>query len=526
MANSCSDMVSQLSNIETDLNSPRGPMADVLLTHSYFLHFDPKERRAMMPYPPLGTLYAASSLRSAGITVALHDVMLSLTEDEIINSIERHAPKLVVIYDDQFNYLTKMCLVRMREAAFRMAKLAKDRHCKVIVYGSDASDHLENYLSEGADFVICGEAEATLTELVLQLLNGTETVPNAIAGLAFMESGELIRTAPRNVVENLDLLPFPAWDLVEFDRYREIWKKRHGYFSLNMVTTRGCPFHCNWCAKPIYGQVYHSRSPENVVEEMRWLREIAQPDHIWFADDIFGLKPGWISRFDEVVKEQDVSIPFKCLSRVDLLLKEDNIRHLRSAGCKTVWVGAESGSQKILDAMEKGTTVEQIQAATRLLHTHDINVGFFLQYGYPGETLDDIEKTLEMVRRFRPDEIGISVSYPLPGTKFYERVRQELQRKQNWTDSGDLDLMFLGTYPPDFYRILHRLTHKKFRIWEARDLAATALMDPRTLDRAVLKKMVKSVYHSLSVPGLERKLKGLEKTWNYDERGLEHVPNG
>ena len=501
-------------------------MADILLTHSYFLHFDPKERRAMMPYPPLGTLYAASSLRSAGVTVALHDVMLSRREEDITEPIERHAPKIVVIYDDQFNYLTKMCLARMRQAAFRLTKLAKERGCKVIVYGSDATDHLEKYLSNGADFVICGEAETTLVELTSHLLSGIPADPRSIAGLAFMEMGQLIRTVPRKIVENLDLLPFPAWDLVDFDRYREKWKRRHGYFSLNMATTRGCPFHCNWCAKPIYGQVYHSRSPENVAEEMRWLRKIARPDHIWFADDIFGLKPGWIARFDEVVKERNVSIPFKCLSRVDLLLKEDNIRHLHSAGCQTVWVGAESGSQKILDAMDKGTTVQQIRDTTALLHSHDINVGFFLQYGYPGETLEDIRETLDMVRTCRPDEIGISVSYPLPGTKFFERVKQDLQRKQNWIDSGDLDVMFQGTYPPDFYRALHRLTHKKFRIWEARDLAATVMMNPLTLDRSVLTKMMKSVYHSLAIPGLQRRLRIQERNVNVSRRGLEHVTIG
>lgn len=501
-------------------------MADILLTHSYFLEFDPKELRAMMPYPPLGTLYAASSLRSAGMTVALHDVMLSRREEEITDSIKRHAPEIVVIYDDQFNYLTKMCLARMREAAFRLTILAKEGGCKVIVYGSDATDHVEKYLSRGADYVILGEAETTLVELASSLLKRTATDPGSIAGLAFMKAGQLIKTAPRKIVEALDLLPFPAWDLVDLDRYREIWKRRHGYFSLNMVTTRGCPFHCNWCAKPMYGQVYHSRSPENVVEEMLRLQKIARPDHIWFADDIFGLRPGWIARFDEVLHERNVTIPFKCLSRVDLLLKEDNIRHLHSAGCRTVWVGAESGSQKILDAMEKGTTVQQIRDATALLHSYDINVGFFLQYGYPGETLSDIDKTLEMVRTCRPDEIGISVSYPLPGTKFYEQVKQELQRKQNWVDSGDLDVMFRGTYPPDFYRALHRLTHKKFRIWQARDLATAAMMNPFSLDRTVLVKVMKSVYHSLAVPGLERKLRRMGGGFHVGQRGLEHVPIG
>jgi radical SAM superfamily enzyme YgiQ (UPF0313 family) len=255
--------------------------------------------------------------------------------------------------------------------------------------------------------------------------------------------------------------------------------------------------------------VYHTRSPENVVEEMLWLRDIARPDHLWFADDIFGLKPGWIAHFDETVNSRNAKIPFKCLSRVDLLLKEDNIRHLKNAGCETVWVGAESASQQVLDAMEKGTTVEQIYEATRLLHNNDIRVGFFLQYGYPGETRKDIERTLQMVKDCMPDEIGISVSYPLPGTRFYERVKQDLEGKQNWVDSGDLDMMFQGTYQPDFYRALHALTHKKFRIWQAQDMIKGIIANPAKVSKSSVLRIAKSAYHALTLPGLELKLNSL-----------------
>ena len=481
-------------------------MAQVLLTHSYFLRFDPKEFRAMMPYPPLGTFYAASYLRRSGFSVAVHDVMFSTGEREIMDAIERHQAQIVVIYDDQFNYLTKMCLSRMRQAAFEMTRIAKERGCKVIVFSSDATDHLEKYFLHGADFVLCGEAEESLRELAGVLLRDQGAGPESVRGVAYMRDGELIRTSPRNIFQNLDFLPHPAWDLVDLDRYRKAWTQNHGYFSLNMVTTRGCPFHCNWCAKPVYGQVYHSRSPEDVVNEMMVLREVANPDHLWFTDDIFGLKPGWIAHFSELVRAKNAAIPFKCLSRVDLLLKDDTIRHLKDAGCQTVWVGAESGSQKILDAMEKGTTVDEIYNATFLLRENGIRVGFFLQYGYPGEDRSDIEKTLKMVHDCAPDEIGISVSYPLPGTRFYESVRRELESKQNWVDSADLDMMFRGTYSPDFYRLLHRFTHKKFRIWQAEDILKRSLRNPGSLDPAGALRIAKSLYHALTVHGLSSRI--------------------
>jgi anaerobic magnesium-protoporphyrin IX monomethyl ester cyclase len=244
---------------------------------------------------------------------------------------------------------------------------------------------------------------------------------------------------------------------------------------------------------------------------MKFLKRTARPDHIWFADDIFGLKPGWIKKFDEVVNGEGAVIPFKCLSRVDLLLQEENIRHLKHAGCQTVWVGAESGSQKILDAMEKGTTVQQIREATGKLRAAEIRVGFFLQFGYPGETKVDIEKTISMVKECMPDEIGISVSYPLPGTKFYDRVQSQLSEKQNWVVSQDLELMFAGTYVPDFYRSLHRLVHKSFSIWRGRRELHKLVLNPGDFRRRSLRHMVGMIYNSFTLPVERRRLQVLER---------------
>jgi anaerobic magnesium-protoporphyrin IX monomethyl ester cyclase len=485
-------------------------MAQILLTHSYFLRFDPKELSARMPYPPLGTLYAASMLRSSGYDVAVHDVMFSSSEVELTDSLNAHRPSILVIYDDGFNYLTKMCLERMRQAAFAMSQLGRTMQCRVVVCSSDASDHYAQYLDHGADYVIRGEGEHTLNDLVRSLLGGSDRTLQSIEGLVWRDGNTITQTPSRKVTEDLDSFPFPSRDLINLDVYRSMWKKKHRYFSLNIVTTRGCPFHCNWCAKPIYGQVYHTRSPQNVVQEMKLLQGSFKPDHLWFADDIFGLKPGWIREFDEEVNRHNARVPFKCLSRADLLLKEDNIRHLRSAGCETVWLGAESGSQKILDAMDKGTTVGEIHEATRLLHRNGIRAGFFLQYGYPGETKEDIDATFRMVRECRPDEIGISISYPLPGTRFYERVRRELGHKQNWTDSGDLEMMFQGTYSPDFYRTLHKITHKQFQVWKSIDLLRGAQVNPRRLNYKAIRALAASAYHALTLPRLRRSLANLE----------------
>jgi radical SAM superfamily enzyme YgiQ (UPF0313 family) len=442
----------------------------ILIGQSYFLRFDPKLWQAMQPFPPLGSLYAASYLRSRGYAVAFFDAMLAQSELEWEIALQRQQPRYAVLYEDNFNYLSKMCLLRMRQAAFTMLEMARQHGCIPIVCGADATDHPEDYLAHGAQVVIIGEGEHTLGELLDYLEDGSSSGLEGILGLAWAEPGEplrVTRTPRRPDIRDLDALPFPAWDLVDISRYRQLWLEKHGYFAMNMVTTRGCPFHCNWCAKPIWGQRYNVRSPQNVVEEMKLLRQNYQPDFISFVDDIFGLRPGWLDGFAGALQQAGLSIPFKCLSRVDLLLRPGEIAALQRAGARLVWVGAESGSQKVLDAMEKGTRVEQIYQASQGLRQAGIQVGFFLQFGYPGETLQDIESTLQMVRDCQPDDIGMSVSYPLPGTSFYQAVRQQLGERQNWVDSEDLAMLYAGTFPTQFYRQLHIVLHSEFRARKA-----------------------------------------------------------
>jgi anaerobic magnesium-protoporphyrin IX monomethyl ester cyclase len=427
-----------------------------------------------------------------------------------------------VLFEDNFNYLSKMCLLRMREAAFEMLRAAADRGAIPIVCGSDATDNAPRYLAAGARYVVVGEGEETLGDLLGRLAGGepvgsggdrgpSDERVGGIPGLIYIDrDGGLVDTGRRPPLRDLDALPFPAWDLVDVDRYRAAWA-RHGRFSMNMVSTRGCPFHCNWCAKPIWGQRYNTRSPENVVAELEWLRATYAPDHIAFADDILGLKPGWLERYAELVRERGVVTPFKCLERADLLLRPGEVEALAAAGCEMVWMGAESGSQRILDAMDKGTTVEQIVEAARLLRAAGIRVGFFLQFGYLGEVAADIEATRRLVRAALPDDIGVSVSYPLPGTPFHERVRTELGERQNWLDSADLAMLYHGPYSTRFYRRLHGLVHKEFRLWRAAGSdrpmrhVARAVRHPRS--RAALGRLRDAVtlpIDRLVLAGLER----------------------
>src|ERR1700677_2818288 len=231
-----------------------------------------------------------------------------------------------------------------------------------------------------------------------------------------------------------------------------------------MVSSRGCPFKCNWCAKPISGNRFHLRSAASVAEEMKMLKESAGVQHIWFGDDVFALDRHWVQRFAEEIENRDAAVPFKIQTRADLM-NEIIVQHLKAAGCAEVWMGVESGSQTVLNAMDKGLRLPSVRVARRLLKEAGIRACYFLQFGYPGETWTELQETIAFVRETRPDDVGISFSYPLPGTIFYERVRMQLGPKRNWTDSDDLCIMFKAAYNTDFYRAVRDALHAEVDSW-------------------------------------------------------------
>ena len=450
----------------------------VLVAQSYFLTFDPKLERAGQPVPPLGSLICAAVLRDRGFDVAFFDAMLGVSESECGAMMDRFRPATLVIFEDNFNYLSKMCLARMREAAATLIGLARQRGIEVIVAGSDASDDPLFFLSAGASAVAKGEGELTVADW----LEGDAGSRVATPGIVTVAEGGGLRAAPPRVpIRDLDSLPSPAWELIDLEPYRRIWLERHGRFSLPLATSRGCPFHCNWCAKPIWGQRYNTLSPSRAAREVRTLKELGAT-HVSILDDIFGLKAGWLDAFAAELRSLDAVLPFKCLSRADLL-GGPSIEALAKAGCEMVWIGAESGSQAVLDAMEKGSTVEAIRTAAADLRRRGVKVGFFIQFGYPGETHDDIEATIRLIEEVLPEDIGISISYPLPGTRFHERVRHELGERRHWRDSSDLAMLFEGLHGTRYYRWLHIYAHARFRL--ARSLRAPEAGSVRRLVRIV-----------------------------------------
>ena len=443
------------------VNAPPGP---VLLAHSFYLRLDPKQASKMKPYPPLATLLGAAVLRRAGEDVRLFDAMLADGITGFVEALDRHRPAIVAIVEDNFNFLTKMCTVRMRRSCLEMIGLAAGRGCRVAVCGSDATDHPLLYLRGGAAAVILGEPEDTLPELVHAWRAGSGSEPTGVRGLVLpgddLAAGGVRHTGVRPSLRDLDALPLPAWDLVDVEAYRAAWREAHGYFSWNVVASRGCPYGCNWCAKPLFGRRYAQRSPGAVAEELRRLAAEVGPELVWFADDIFGLSGRWIEEFADEVQRRGAVMPFTMQSRANLMTP-GVVDALTRAGAQEVWMGVESGAQEILDAMDKGTRVEEVRFATRVLKAAGIRACWFIQLGYPGEGWPEIVATRDLIREERPDEIGVSVAYPLPGTEFHRRVRDQIGRKTNWVDSDDLAMLFQGTYRTPFYRRVRTLLHRE-----------------------------------------------------------------
>jgi len=424
----------------------------------------------MQPYMPIGTLYAATALRENGISVAAMDPMLEEPSAKLDSLLATCKPQIVAVYEDDFNFLSKMCLTRMRDVAWMIAKAARAMGAVTVVHGSDSTDNPLLFLENGFDYVLCGEAEETLVQLCRSILR-SEEVPEIDGMVKLNEQACLMRSSQRlSKNPSWSELSLPARDLIDMEPYRKAWVETHGYFSANMVSSRGCPYGCNWCAKPISGNKFHLRSPEAVAEEMRLLKVSAGVHHVWFGDDVFALDRHWVQRFAEEVRRRDAVVPFKIQSRADLMT-ETTVQSLKAAGCAEVWMGVESGSQAVLNAMDKGLALPSVRSARRLLKEAGILACYFLQFGYPGETWAELQETIALVRETLPDDVGISFSYPLPGTGFYEKVRMQLGQKRNWTDSDDLCIMFTAAYSTDFYRAVRDALHAEVDAWRMHDVS-------------------------------------------------------
>lgn len=420
---------------------------DLLLTHGYFLFEDPAERKVMKPYPPLGILYLSAYLKTRGFEVELFDSTFeSLQAFETY--LARLRPPVVGLYA---NLMTKARVLRMM-------RLAKKQGCHVVVGGPDPPYYAEEYLAHGADVVVIGEGEQTLEALLPELQRGNTTRLEHIAGLAYRdEFGRVRRTPPRTLLPHLDALPLPDREAISLQRYMHTWKKHHGLSSISLITARGCPYTCTWCSHSVFGRSLRKRAPENVAEEVQGLIERYQPDMLWYADDVFNIHAKWFYAYARELKRRNIAIPFECICRADRL-DEQLLQTLKQMGCFRMWIGSESGSQRLLDRMKRGVRAEQVQAMTRMARKYGIETGMFLMWGYEDETEQDIRETIEHVKKAHPDIVLTTVSYPIKGTEYYERMHRQhaIIADRPWETSTDRDYRIRGRHSKRYYYFVNR----------------------------------------------------------------------
>ncbi|MSR05831.1 MAG: B12-binding domain-containing radical SAM protein [Gemmatimonadetes bacterium] len=417
-------------------------MTDLLLTHGYFLSEDEHERKVMKPYPPLGLLYIAGYLKRAGMTVEVFDSTFAPRAD-LESRLATGPAGALGIYTN----------LTTRKSVLDIVRRAKASGWTVVLGGPESANYSAEYLQHGADVVVFGEGEETLKELLPALAARGPHRLHGVLGTAFTDDGGAVVTnLGRPQIKDLDALPWPDREAIDTARYVDVWREHHGKGSVNLITARGCPYRCNWCSHAVFGFTHRRRSVISCADELAHIVERYRPDQVWYADDVFTIHHRWLFDYAAELERRHLRIPFETISRADRMLKDDVVKTLADMGCWRIWIGAESGSQRILDAMQRGVTVEQVLHATRSAQQHGIHVGMFLMWGYDGETEADIDATIDLVRRAAPDVALTTVAYPIKGTGFFDRLGDRVGATKDWADATDRDYEVRGQRSRDFYR--------------------------------------------------------------------------
>jgi anaerobic magnesium-protoporphyrin IX monomethyl ester cyclase len=421
-------------------------MAELLLTHGYFLYEDPKELQILKPYAPLGILYLCSHLRKQGFDVDVFDTTFS-SREALFKHLRAEMPSVLGIYA---NLMTRSNVVET-------LKVAREAGWKTIVGGPEPGAYALEYLQAGANYVVFGEGELTMQNLLEARRAGDEDSCSGIPGLAYLDSaGNMHETVSREQIADLDSQPWPARHAIDIGRYVKTWRDAHGKGSVNFITARGCPYKCRWCSHQVFGQTHRRRDPLLVVDEVEWLLQTYSPDMVWVSDDVFTINYKWLRDYAAEMRRRDLRIPFECISRADRLNAE-MLDLLAELGCFRIWIGSESGSQRILDSMDRGVKIEQVQQAVAMSRERGIESGMFLMWGYEGEELDDIEATIKHVSISKPDIFFTTVSYPIKGTPYYKKISDRLVQLKPWSTSSDREIKIKGRHSQKFYSYADKL---------------------------------------------------------------------
>ncbi|MFT5250125.1 MAG: anaerobic magnesium-protoporphyrin IX monomethyl ester cyclase [bacterium] len=413
----------------------------IILTHGYYLQEDPIEAKIMKPYAPLGLLYISGYLNEQKIQNHVFDATFSNRQEQL-DFIENKKPLMVAIYA---NLMTKINVIKLVKILLSEEKYGFP---KIVLGGPDVTYNLENYLKTGLHYIIIGEGEQTITELYQAI--STKTDITKVTGIAYLENDQVAKTPPRVKMKDLSTLPLPNREGIAIEKYLDTWKTHHGKSSMTISTQRGCPYTCKWCSTAVYGQSYRRRPAKLVVEEMGMLQQNYKPDSIWFVDDVFTVSHKWIKEFQEETQKQNIKIPFECITRAERL-NDEILQLLKEAGCFRIWIGAESGSQKIIDAMDRRVDVTVVKNAIIKTNEIGIETGTFIMLGYPGEDENDIKETINYLKKANPTYFTITIAYPIKGTSLYSEIEKDIIVQPDWETSTDRQIDFKRTYSRKYY---------------------------------------------------------------------------
>lgn len=418
---------------------------DILLSHGYFIAEDAHEQQIMKPYPPLGLLYLSSHLKAAGFATALFDsTFRSLADFE--STLQHERPSLVGLY----------CNLMTKQNVLRMIQLCQASGARVILGGPEPAGYAAEYLQAGASVVVVGEGEQTLAELIPLFSQHAHPNLSEVAGIAYRGAdGRVVRTPPRPLLQDLSAQPWPDREAIDLERYLQTWHRHHGVRSTSLITARGCPYTCTWCSHAVFGHTHRRRRPEEVAREVQYLVERYHPDQLWYADDVLTIAQRWFKRYAAELQQRGLRVPFECISRADRL-NEEIVDLLAEMGCSRLWIGSESGSQRVLDAMQRKAHVADVQAKTRMLQSRGIEVGMFIMFGYEGEEIADLEATVAHLKTASPDVFLTTVAYPIKGTTYYQSVAGQVVADRPWAERTDRDLRVAGRRSRRFYEHVTR----------------------------------------------------------------------
>jgi len=450
---------------------------NILLSHGYFLHEDEREKQIMKPYVPLGMLYISAYLELHGYPNDIFDSTFS-SFSQFCEKVRSFQPRVIGIYT---NLMTKLNVLRMigflqQESPFT----------SIVLGGPEVRNHTEEFLAAGAHYLVMGEGEQTMLELVQWIAEGANGEPSHIDGIAWMNRGEPVRNRERVKLKDLDSLPMPSRGKVDLQCYLDTWRRYHGKNAVSVSTMRGCPYSCKWCSRAVYGQSYRRRSPKKVVEELQWIQQHYEVDSFWFVDDVFTVSHNWLAEFVTVIKEARLRISYECITRADRM-NETVIHQLKESGCFRVWIGAESGSQKVIDLMDRRVEVGQVREMIRLSRSKGLEAGTFIMVGYPGETKEDIYETLHHLKTSNPDHFTITIAYPIKGTPLYEEVEDRFINAPDFSNSTDRDIDFRRTYSKAYYQRAIQMINSEMLLHRALQRPwANLFMLPRLKLRSVM----------------------------------------